>query len=95
VRHSLAELKASSFFLVGETLVLALVSSASHDGAEEKLRNWLDGIRQSRQCGFRLAVVLQLTCSMVLLRYRTALAILEDRHGVGFLKLFKISQLLL
>ena len=70
-----------------------MLSSACHDGAEEKLRNWLLGICQSRHRGFRLAVVLQLTCSMALLTDRTAPAMLEDKQGADDLNILQVSHL--
>jgi hypothetical protein len=62
----------ASFFGMEEALLLALVSSASRNGAAEKLRNWHAGKCLYGHRGFRLAVVLRVTWSMALLRHRVA-----------------------
>ena len=92
VMYSRCELESSARSGAGGGLGVELVSSASHDGADEKLRYSLNGTRQSGHRGFRLAVVLQLICSIDLLRHRTAPAILKEKPQRGYFEAFHIAN---
>lgn len=64
--------------VMGRLWAKGLVSSASHDGADEKPRYWLAGTRQSGNRDFRLAVILTLNGNVDLQRQRKAPAIVEE-----------------